>query len=214
MKVSNERKDQAQMRILMGRPLGRMAYMSAALCVTLLSGTMALGAVGASASTAKVTSASTPGVTSVTTSTVIDRTCQKRHEGITTCEWLLRSLFHSKLLPHGEDTQFETWASMDGGSVEREIVQVILEMKSCIVPACGIQVVGETGLDPASGHGNISAHLANRLCAEGPASEYRPIFQYRYWEPKPTNEWVSGWSYGDWQPTFNIKPCDDGVHLG
>ncbi len=202
------------MRILKGRPLSRITYTSAALCVALLSGAMALAAVGASASTAKVASASTSKVTSVTTSTRIDRTCQPRNEGIHTCEWLLESLFHSKLLPHGEDTQFQTWASMDGGRVDREIVQVILEMKSCIVPACGIQVVGETGLDPASGYGNISAHVANRLCAEGPASEYRAIFQYRYWEPKPTNKWVSGWSYGGWQPTYNIKPCDDGVHIG
>jgi hypothetical protein len=144
--------------------------------------------------------------TSANAATVVDYSCNQLGEGISACQWLVRSLVQ---VNGRTDNQFETWAEMKGGKVNREIITVKLQYRA-IVGEGAIQIACETGAPPlVGGNGTISAHCANRAC-NFPA--YRPIFQYKYFEPKPANTWVRGWSYGQWYYTLHIK-CSTGVTL-
>jgi hypothetical protein len=144
--------------------------------------------------------ATTTAATAATAARTVDYTCHKQNEGIYTCQWFRISVVNT---PQGKDTQFVTWASMKDGHVNREIIEIRIYWKETLVSAPDH---GETGLDVKGGTGTISANMTPRLCN---AEEYRPAFRFKYFEPKPTNKWVYGWSYGAWLDvtTANIKPC-------
>ena len=174
--------------------------------MTALTGLAAIAVtVAATAPTAATAASKTTAVPS--RATTIDYTCHPQHEGIYTCQWLRKSLVYDPLIGR-DDTQFVTWASMKYGTVNREIIQIWLEWKRCLV-GCHVNH-SPSGLDLAGGTHTVSAHLSPRLCS---AAYYRPIFQFKYFEPKPANTWIKKWSYGSWLSTADIKPCESGAVL-
>jgi hypothetical protein len=144
------------------------------------------------------------GTTTGASAATVDKTCQSRAEGISTCEWLATSLVYVPYLGR-DDTQIKTWAQMKGGGANREIYEIKLEYRVCGMSDCGIFVEIESQIPVVGGTSTISAYIGPVLCAY---AYYRPLFVWKIYEGKPAY-WVTGTSYGAWE--YNqMSPCDDG----
>jgi hypothetical protein len=141
------------------------------------------------------------GTTTAASAATINRTCQARAEGIDTCEWMVTSLKYIPPLGR-DDTQIVTYAEMEGGTANREIIQIQLQWRWCNYYGCGIFNADESSIDLVGGTYTVSFHIGPVLCNY---PIYRPIFQWKIYEGKQAG-WVYGWSYGNWL-IGHISPC-------
>jgi hypothetical protein len=142
--------------------------------------------------------------------TTKDYTCHKQGEGIYTCQWLRQTLEKQPPFYDFRAYDFKTWASMKYGTANRVIIQIVLQYRH--IGGRPPYPQRETGLPPVKGgNGTISAYLSRTLCTY---EQYRPKFEFKYFEGKPANKWIHGWSYGSWYNAPAGEYCNNRIGLG
>lgn len=130
---------------------------------------------------------------------VVDRTCQDRSGGVRTCEWLYEWPYK---LPNTRYTiNVVAYGSMNS-PVNKSIRQVqTWARRTPSSPPYEIAVLQGPG-----GTGYIQGNDGKRLCSGATAGGLQSRFTYKYWDPKPVSQWITGTAYGLWQ--YDPTPCN------
>lgn len=132
-------------------------------------------------------------------SRVQDKTCQNRSNSVRTCEWLFEWPYYNKYT-NTHTTAIEAYASMNS-TRNMEIYEIKTYFRRCIAPnSCGpVQIAVTSGSYTPSGSGYLQGHDADRKCSNTTEVYFAPWFKFKYFLPKPANEWVWGTAWGGWQ---------------
>ncbi len=172
----------------------RRAAAAAGISFAFVGGTMLAVATPAAHATAGMSQ-----LPKVSQGTVVDRTCQNRSAGVKTCEWLYEWPY--KLINGKYTINVQAYGSMNG-TVSKSILQVqTWARRTASSPPHEIAV-----LQGPAGTGYIQGNDGKRLCAGDTAGGLQSRFTYKYWDPKPVSQWITGTAYGLWQ--YDPTPCN------